>query len=193
MKIDYERVSTCGQSLELQINSLEKVGCEKVFSEKISGAKTQREEFEVMLDFVREGDQVAVTKLDRLSRSSMELQKTPEILENKKVDLMVLEQKIDTSTPSRRFLFNMIGVVAEFEREMINERASEGRKAARERGIVFGRNKKVSKEDLINIKNLLAMGESKANIIKMYGIGRTTLYRLLNENRKASCIEGKDA
>ena len=82
MKVGYERVSSYGQSLELQMRALEKAGCEKIFYEKVSGVKTRRKEFKKMLDFVREEDQLVVTRLDRLSRSAMELQNTAKTLEN---------------------------------------------------------------------------------------------------------------
>lgn len=179
MKIGYARVSSYGQSLDIQNNKLNEIGCERIFSEKISGAKEVREQFNAMLDFAREGDQIVVARLDRLSRSLLELQKTSKILEDKKIDLVVLEQDIDTSSPSGRLLFNIIGTVAEFEREMINQRAAEGRKAAKEQGVKFGAKKKLSDKDISSIKNLLAMGESKANLAKLYNVGRSTLYRAL--------------
>jgi len=146
MKIGYARVSSIGQSLDLQVKALKNAGCEKIFSEKVSGAKSQRKDFDAMMEFAREGDQVMVTRLDRLSRSSMELQNTAKTLENKKIDLRVLEQDIDTSSPSGKLLFNMIGIVAEFERDMINERAAEGRKAAMKNGVKFGRKKALELE-----------------------------------------------
>lgn len=182
MKIGYARVSTYGQSLELQLQQLKAAGCEKIYKEKVSGAKDKRKEFQSMMEFVREGDQVVVTRLDRLSRSSHELQNTAKKLEIKDVDLVVLEQSIDTSTPSGRLLFNIIGVVAEFEREMINERAAEGRKAAKDRGVKFGAKRKLSDRDIESIANLIKMGESKTELAERYGIGRSTLYRVLKEN-----------
>jgi DNA invertase Pin-like site-specific DNA recombinase len=181
MKIGYARVSSYGQSLDIQLNKLEEAGCEKIFSEKASGVKESRKEFNAMLDFAREGDQIVVTRLDRLSRSLLELQKTSKILENKTIDLKILEQDIDTSTPSGRLLFNIVGVVAEFEREMINQRAAEGRKVAKENGVKFGAKKKLSDRDIESIKNLIAMGESKAELAKLYGVGRSTLYRALEK------------
>lgn len=181
MKIGYARVSSHSQSLDIQLEKLESTGCEKIYSEKISGAKEIRKEFEAMLDFAREGDQIIVTRLDRLSRSLLELQNMSKTLENKKIDLLVLEQDIDTSTVSGRLLFNIVSVVAEFEREMINERATEGRKAAKERGVKFGAKRKLTKRDIESISNLIAMGESKSELAKRYGIGRSTLYRLLRE------------
>ena len=181
MKIGYARVSSYGQSLDIQLNKLEEAGCKKIFSEKASGVKESRKEFNAMLNFAREGDQIMVTRLDRLSRSLLELQKTSKILENKTIDLKILEQDIDTSTSSGRLLFNIVGVVAEFEREMINQRAAEGRKVAKEKGVKFGAKKKLSDRDIESIKNLIAMGESKAELAKLYSVGRSTLYRALEK------------
>lgn len=181
MKIGYARVSSYGQSLNIQLEKLKEAGCEKIFSEKVSGAKENRSEFNAMFDFAREGDQIVVTKLDRMSRSLLELQQTSKRLEDKNIDLIVLEQNIDTSTSTGRLLFNIVGVVAEFEREMINQRAAEGRKAAKEKGVKFGAKKKLSDKDIESIKNLIAMGESKAELAKLYGVGRSTLYRALEE------------
>ena len=182
MKIGYARVSSYGQSCDIQLDSLLAAGCEKVFSEKVSGAKEDRKEFSAMLDFAREGDQIVVTRLDRLSRSLFELQKTSKILEEKKVDLEIIEQQIDTSTPTGRLLFNIVGTVAEFEREMIHQRAQEGRKKAVERGVVFGAKMKLSRKDVESMANLIAMGTPKTEIIEIYSIGRTSVFRYLKEN-----------
>lgn len=179
MKIGYARVSSVGQSLDLQLKALKGIGCEKIFSEKVSGAKDSRKEFNSMMEFAREGDQIVVTKLDRLSRSSLELQNTAKTLENKKVDLRVLEQDIDTSSPSGKLLFNMIGVVAEFEREMINERAAEGRKAAMEKGVKFGRKKALEGNDVDAIRLMASEGTAKNEIALKFGISRATVYRAL--------------
>lgn len=166
----------------IQLKKLKEAGCEKIFSEKVSGVKDARKAFSEMLDFAREGDQIIVTRLDRLSRSLLELQKTSKMLESKMIDLKILEQDIDTSTLSGRLLFNIVGVVAEFEREMINQRAAEGRKEAKEKGVKFGAKKKLSSKDIESIKNLIAMGESKAELAKLYSVGRSTLYRALGEH-----------
>ncbi len=186
MKIGYARVSSVGQSLDLQLKALKGIGCEKIFSEKVSGAKDNRKEFNSMIEFAREGDQIVVTKLDRLSRSSLELQNTAKTLENKKVDLRVLEQDIDTSSPSGKLLFNMIGVVAEFEREMINERASEGRKAAMENGVRFGRKKVLKAIEISEIKKLVSDGLGKKEVGKRFGVSRSTIYRILENQETLS-------
>lgn len=179
MKIGYARVSSIGQSLDLQVKALKDAGCEKIFSEKVSAAKGQRKEFDSMMEFTREGDQVMATRLDRLSRSSIELQNTAKTLENKKIDLRVLEQDIDTSNPSGKLLFNMIGIVAEFEREMINERAAEGRKAAMAKGVRFGRRKSLEDDEISEARKLALGGLGKKEIGKRLGVSRSTIYRVL--------------
>jgi len=131
MKIGYVRVSSMGQSLDLQMKALKNAGREKIFSEKVSGAKCAKKEFNSMMEFTRHGDQIVATKPDKLSRSSLGLQNTAKTFENKKLTTPgVLEQNIDTSNPFGKLLFDMIGIVAEFEREMISERATAERKTA---------------------------------------------------------------
>lgn len=180
MKIGYARVSSIGQSLDLQVKALKDAGCEKIFSEKVSAAKGQRKEFDSMMEFAREGDQVMATRLDRLSRSSIELQNTAKTLENKKIDLRVLEQDIDTSNPSGKLLFNMIGIVAEFERDMINERAAEGRKAAMKKGVKFGRKKVLDSSEIDDIRVMASEGIAKNDIAKKFNISRSTVYRTID-------------
>lgn len=184
MKVGYARVSTSSQSLDSQLKALKEAGCEKVYHEKISGAKTHRKEFEAMMDFVRDGDQVVVTRLDRLSRSSHELQITAQKLEKEKVDLRVLEQNIDTSSPLGKLMFHMIAAIAEFERSIINERAESGRKAAIERGVKFGPQLKLSDDDVVSIMNLMSMGESVTNLANTYGVGRATIYRAIERIKR---------
>ena len=140
-----------------------------------------RNEFEVMLDFAREGEQLITTRPDRLPGSLLGLQNTSKTLENKKIDLLVIEQHIDIYTVSGRLLFNIVGVVAEFERELINESTAEEKKTAKKRGVKFCTKRKPTKRDAESIRSLIAMGESKFELAKRYNIGRSTLYRILKE------------
>ncbi|MDD2368512.1 recombinase family protein [Sulfuricurvum sp.] len=179
MKIGYARVSTTSQSLDLQLKALHKVGCEKIYREKVSGVKAHRKEFEVMMEFGREGDQIVVTRLDRLSRSAYELQTTSKTLERKGVSLVVLERDIDTSSPAGKLMFHMIAAIAEFERSIINERSEAGRRAAQERGVKFGRGVKLSNEDVVSIRNLIEMGECVSSLAQSYSVNRTTIYRAI--------------
>lgn len=95
---------------------------------------------------------------------------------------MILDQSIDTSTPIGRLLFNVIGTVAEFEREMINQRAAEGRKAAREKGVVFGCKKKLNKDDIERMANLIAMGAPKSEVMELFKISKTSVLRYLKQS-----------
>jgi len=134
MNVGYARVSTSSQNLENQIDQLKSVGCKKIFSEKRSGKnESDREQFKIMMDFVREGDVLYITKLDRLARSVIDLHNTAKFLQNKDVNLKVLHQNIDTTSPAGRLLFTMLGAIAEFERDLINERVREGIEAAKKK------------------------------------------------------------
>jgi DNA invertase Pin-like site-specific DNA recombinase len=180
MKVGYARVSTVGQALDAQMESLAATGCEKIFAEKLSGkAADVREELQRTIEFVREGDAFVVTRLDRLARSTADLHRIAGILRQKGVELIVLQQNIDTGTPAGRLLFSMLGAIAEFERDLINERASEGRARAKQRGVKFGRNAKLSPEEAAALKSEFEAGEfSKEQLAEKYGIGRATVYRL---------------
>ena len=131
-KVGYARVSTTGQSLDTQLEALS--GCEKVFREKISGAKDDRPELQAMLEFVREGDIVHVTKLDRLARNTRHLLEISEYLQGKSVALNILNIGINTATPTGKLMLTMIGAIATFERELMLERQAEGIALAKLKG-----------------------------------------------------------
>lgn len=181
MKIGYARVSTSDQSVELQINKLQEAGCEKVFHEKVSGANAKRKELGTLLEFVREGDQVHVTRLDRLARSIFDLQAIVKSIEGKGASLVVMNQNVDTSTSTGKLLFNMLGMMAEFERDLINERAQEGRVAAMKRGVKFGQPKKLDDAKVDEIMALSERGMTKAEIAKIAGISRSSVYNALKQ------------
>ena len=137
MKIGYARISTVGQSLDIQLDKLNRHGCDRIFEEKRSGggslgghaAKRWRDEREALaqaLTFIREGDQLVITRLDRLARSVLDLSQITAEIAAKKVDLVVLDQSIDTGSPTGRLLFHMLAAIGEFERDLIKERAAEG-------------------------------------------------------------------
>ncbi|TIC85218.1 recombinase family protein [Crenobacter intestini] len=183
MKVGYARVSTTGQDLDTQLAKLEGMGCEKVFQEKVSGKTADnRTQLAAMLDFVREGDCVVACKLDRLARSVLDLNTIAKRLQEKGVDLIVLDQNIDTTTPTGRLLFNMLGSIAEFERDLINERTAEGRKAAVAKGVKMGRKPSLTekkKEEMLTEAE--SWEGSKGELAKKYGVTRATLYRALSE------------
>lgn len=177
--IGYARVSSQGQNLDNQLERLNLHGCSKVFSEKYSGIKSDREQLQAALDYVREGDSLVVTKLDRLARSSVDLGRIAETLQNKNVDLVVMDQKIDTSTPTGKLMFNMIGAFAEFERDLIGERCREGIARAKKRGVYIGRKPKLTKKQLNELKADFGEGLlSRQQLAEKYGLSRASVYRL---------------
>lgn len=178
--IGYARVSTQGQNLDNQNSKLIEYGCQKLFAEKFTGKDKNRAQLNAALDYVREGDALIVTKLDRLARSAVDLGKIAEQLQQKGVDLVVLDQDINTTTPTGKLMFTMIGAFAEFERDLINERCREGITKAKERGVRFGRPKKLSDEQLVAMKAEFDAGViGKAELANKYGISRPSLYRLV--------------
>jgi DNA invertase Pin-like site-specific DNA recombinase len=178
--VGYARVSTKTQSNENQIQRLEQFGCEKVFADKYSGATTDREQLQAALAYIREGDTFVITKLDRLARSSVDLGKTAELFQRKNVDFVVLDQDINTTTPTGKLMFNMIGAFAEFERDLIQERCREGIEKARARGVKFGRRPKLTTAQLVALKLDYNAGElTKADLAKKYQISIPSVYRLV--------------
>ncbi len=180
MMVGYSRVSSTSQDLALQISKLNEYGCDKIYSEKMSGkSSSDRKELLQAMDYVREGDSLVVTRLDRLARSVVDLGKISELLQKKGVDLVVTEQSIDTSTASGKLMFHMFSAIAEFEREIINERCEEGRKRALSNGVKFGRRKKLSDKELGELKQeFQEWTDSKTLLAEKYGISRASLYRL---------------
>jgi DNA invertase Pin-like site-specific DNA recombinase len=182
MNVGYARVSTSSQNLENQISQLKISGCEKIFSEKRSGKnEADREQFNIMMDFVREGDVLFITKLDRLARSVIDLHNIAKSLEDKDVDLKVIHQNIDTTTPAGRLLFTMLGAIAEFERDLINERVKEGIEAAKKKGIQFGRKAILNSKDKNVIYKQHEKGKSVAWLSKFFHVARNTIYRALKD------------
>ncbi|MES2832857.1 MAG: recombinase family protein [Pseudomonadota bacterium] len=186
MKIGYARVSTTGQSYETQEQKLKEAKCEKVLAEKQSGKSTiGRQALQTLIEFVREGDTVIVTKLDRLARSVSDAVKIVEALEAKGVHFAVLDNaSIDTRTPHGKMVFHVLAAVGEMERSLINERTSEGRTKAMAQGIRFGRKESLSSLELQKLRDdAKTFTGSKAELGKRHGISRATVYRLLGESQ----------
>ena len=139
MLIGYARVSTQDQTLHLQMDALEKIGCTKIFTDTISGSATQRLGLDEALDYVREGDTLVVWKLDRLGRSLKHLIETIATLNNRKIGFKSITENIDTTTSGGKLVFHIFGALAEFERNLIRERTLAGLEAARARGRLGGR------------------------------------------------------
>lgn len=179
--IGYARVSTAGQSLDAQLAALS--GCEKIFQEKISGAKDDRPELQAMLEWVREGDTVVVTKLDRLARNTRHLLDVSEYLQSKGVALNILNIGINTATPTGKLMLTMIGAIATFEREMMLERQAEGIAFAKLKGRYKGR-KPTARNKSKEVIDMLAQGISKPEISRQLEIGITSIYRIVkNQSR----------
>ena len=186
MLVGYARVSTQDQKPELQHDALIGAGCEKVFTEKRSGAKADRPELIAALEYMREGDTLVVWKLDRLARSMKQLIETVEMLDGRGIGFRSLTEAIDTTTPGGRLVFHIFGALAEFERSIIQERTRAGLDAARARGRKGGRPPKLSENDVKAAKALLSDPEiTVAEIAKRLGVSPATLYRHIPSARSA--------
>ena len=175
MKVGYARVSSVGQNLESQLVALKEYGCEKIFQEKASGTSTKgREQLTQCLEFVRESDEFVVTRIDRCSRSVLDLQLIVKELESKGVTFAATEQSIDTKTPEGKCLLNMLSVFSEFETSIRRERQMSGIKANKDK--FKGRGQTI---DIDQIKALKDEGLGATAIAKDMGIDRTSVYRLL--------------
>ena len=137
MQIGYVRVSTLEQNVDPQIDQLKQAGCERIFRDKASGAKTERPGLLEALDFLREGDMLVVWRLDRLGRSLKHLLETVSMLEERGIGFRSLQESIDTTTSGGRLIFHIFGALAEFERNLIRERTMAGLRAARAQAAVF--------------------------------------------------------
>ena len=143
MLIGYARVSTLEQDVSLQTDALQKAGCERIFQDKISGAKSDRPGLQEALNYARKGDSIVVWRLDRLGRSLKHLIETVGELEEQGIGFRSLQESIDTTTSGGRLIFHIFGALAEFERNLIRERTIAGLEAARARGRLGGRPKKL--------------------------------------------------
>ncbi|WP_207533625.1 recombinase family protein [Desertivirga arenae] len=183
MKIGYARVSTQDQNLELQIDALKKDGCEKIFKETGSGKNKERPGLRELMEHLRANDTVVVWKLDRLGRSLKDLIDLVGEFEAKGANFVSLNDRIDTSTPAGKFVFNVFASLAEFEREIIRERTVAGLAAARVRGRNGGRPEGLSPEALNKANSaflLFQSGEKTVKeISKELGISRATCYRYI--------------
>ncbi|USD35980.1 recombinase family protein [Ferrimonas sp. SCSIO 43195] len=179
--IGYARVSTTGQSLDAQLKAL--ADCDKVFQEKESGAKDDRPQLQLMLEFVREGDHVRVTKLDRLARNTRHLLEIAEFLQAKGVSLQILNLGINTKTPTGKLMLTMVGAIATFERELMLERQAEGIALARLRGKYKGR-KPTAMLKKKEVVPLLEQGIPKPEIARRVGISLSSVQRIAKSNKE---------
>ena len=181
MLIGYERVSTDDQNLALQHDALQSVGCEKIFSDKMSGAKADRPGLSQALEFVRGGDTIVVWRLDRLGRSLKDLIVLVEGFDKNEIGLRSLQESIDTTTSGGKLIFHMFGALAEFERNLVRERTNAGLQAARARGRAGGRKEKLNQGQIAVLRSLAADPKrSVSSICTHLEISRPTYYRYLN-------------
>ncbi|CIV75951.1 MULTISPECIES: recombinase family protein [Bacilli] len=183
MKIGYARVSTGLQNLNLQEDRLNQYGCEKIFSDHISGSKSKRPGLDKAIEFARSGDTIVVWRLDRLGRNMEDLITLVNELNNRGVSFHSLEENItmDKSSSTGQLLFHLFAAFAEFERNLILERSSAGRIAARARGRYGGRPEKLNKQDLKLLKTLYDNGTPIKTIAEQWKVSRTTIYRYLDK------------
>ncbi len=176
--IGYARVSSVGQSLEVQLDKL--AHCDKIFEEKKSATSGTRPRLQACLEYVREGDTLVVSRLDRLARSTLHLCQIADELERKGVNLRVIDQNIDTSDATGRLLFNMLGAIAQFETEIRAERQMDGIQKSKDRGVQFGSKPKLTAEQISELRLRRQNGELIRELMKDYGISKATVYRYLD-------------
>lgn len=176
--IGYARVSSIGQSLDVQLDKLKH--CEKIYQEKKSGASGKRPRLEACLEYVREGDTLVVTRLDRLARSTLDLCQIAAELERKHVALSVLDQHINTDDATGRLLFNMLGAIAQFETEIRAERQMDGIRKAKERGVHFGRKKSLTEKQVAELRRRRDKGTLIKTLMKDYDLSKASIYRYLD-------------
>lgn len=181
MKVGYVRVSTIDQNEARQLEALEKFGIEKWYTEKVSGKDTKREQLQLMLDFVREGDEVYVMDFSRLSRSVQDLLGIVDLLNNKKVRLVSIKENLDSSTPTGKLMLTVIGAIAEFERQNLLERQREGIAIAKREGKYKGRKPRELEHFDEVYKEWVAGKITAVAAAKVLGISRGTFYLKVKE------------
>lgn len=181
--VGYARTSTTDQKagLEAQLRDLEAAGCTKIFREELSSVATQRPQLEAALEYVRHGDTMVVTKLDRLARSVSDLVTIQGRLAGRGVALQILALNLDTSTPTGKLMVNLLGSIAEFERELMLERQREGIAKAKAEGKYAGR-QPTARAKAADVMRLRAEGKSAGDIVAALGISRASVFRILAEN-----------
>lgn len=187
MLVGYARVSTQDQNLDLQITALKEAGCQKIFTEKASGAQRDRPELIAAMNYIRPGEDVLVIwKLDRLARSLKQLIETVEKLEAQKIGLLSLTESINTTTSGGRLIFHIFASLAEFERSIIRERTTAGLRAARQNGRIGGRPSVLKEKDLAIARTLLQDASiTVEDVAKRMQVAPSTLYRYFQGGRSA--------
>ena len=181
MNIGYARVSTQEQNLDLQLDALKAAGCEKIYTDKVSGSKTSRPGLDNILQYIRKGDTLVVWKLDRLGRSLQHLITLMTNLHDRGIYFRSLQESLDTSTPGGKLIFHVFGALAEFERDIIRERTKAGLAAARARGRKGGRPRKLSASQVEMARKLMQDPNiSIQEICETLGVSKATIYRYVS-------------
>ena len=186
MKIGYARVSTTDQNIDMQMDALRKENCREIFQDHASGIKSDRDGLARALEFMREGDTLVVWKLDRLGRSLKHLIDIINLLNKKGMYFKSLQESIDTGSSGGKLIFHVFGALAEFERDMISERTIAGMAAAKERGRIGGRPRKLNENNRALALSLMEdKSYSAKDVCRTLGISKTTLYRNIQEYKKS--------
>ncbi len=184
-RVGYARVSSVGQNLDSQVDALQKAGCNKIFSDKMTGSHMDRPGWDQLMEYVRPGDVLVVTELSRMTRSLIHLLETAQLLEQKQVNLVSLRENIDTSTATGRCFLSMMGAIHQMERELRAERASAGRASAKARGKTGGR----PRTDVVKLRDARVLYENSDKtadeVCKVVGVGRRIFFAYLAQQRRS--------
>lgn len=176
--VGYARVSSIGQKLEVQLEKL--AGCDKVFEEKRSGVDGARKELKRCIEYLREGDTLVVTKIDRLARSTADLYRIVSQISEKGADFKVIDDPlIDTTSRTGKLVMGILALIAEFENDIRRERQMDGIKKARERGVRFGRKALLTDDAVSEIKQMREGGTTVPEIMRETGLSKASVYRAL--------------
>lgn len=178
-RVGYARVSSIGQSLDVQMDKLNSYGCDVIFKEKRSGTTADRPELKQCRKYLRKGDTLVITKLDRLARSTFHLTQIADELSGSDIELVVLDQNIDTSTPTGKLLFNVLASISEFETAIRKERQMEGIAKSRENGVQFGRKAKLTDDQVAEMHQKRKDGVLIKDLMQEFSLSKASVYRLL--------------
>ncbi len=187
-RVGYARVSSTGQSLEVQLEKLNQAKCDRIYQEKRSGRTADRPEFQACMNYLREGDTLVITRLDRLARSVVHLAQLAKRFQQEGIDLLVVDQNIDTTTSIGRLMFNMLASIAEFENDLRTERQAEGIAKAKENGVKFGRPAKLTDTKREAIYSRRLAGATIGQLAKEFRLGEATIYRALNTVKQSGSV-----
>ena len=191
-RIGYARVSSTGQSLEIQLCKLSAATCDRIYKEKRSGKTSVRPEYQACMNYLREGDTLVISRLDRLARSVVHLTQLAKRFQNEGIDLVVLDQNIDTSTSTGRLMFNMLASIAEFENDLRQERQTEGIASAKEKGVRFGCPPKLTDPVKKAIYERRMTGATVSQVAKEFDIGVASVYRAINSIKELGSTQNQN-